>query len=97
MRFMHDVEFDALALAATQRVLRHRYLTTQDLGDAVADTVLDFVLLDHATQSFPQPLDLEAFGDAPHECDGVDGCADFFEETTDEARLVHRVVEQIFP
>jgi hypothetical protein len=93
----YNLEFDTALLTSPERVHSSCYFASQDPCYAFRDGVLNFVLAYHTTDAISQPFDFETFGDATHELDGIDGGADFFEQTADEVRFVHGVFQQVVP
>lgn len=92
-----DVEFDTAFLTHTSRCHCGCDFATEDASDAFADRGLDLVSSDHAAETIAETFDLEAFGDAADEFDGVDGGADFREEGADKAWFVHAIFEKVVP
>lgn len=90
---IHNLELDASFPPRSQSLHRRSDLAPQNLGNAVADAELNFVLPDHASDTIPETFNLETLGNAADQRDGVDSCSNFLKETSDEMRFVHAVVE----
>ena len=65
----------------------------------LGDALLDFVFSEDVAQSFPQPFDLQARRDPLHELQwsAFDACPHLLEQSSNEAGLIHAVLDQIIP